>query len=382
VRRTVVALLLLAIGFLNVARGVDHHRDYRDWALHNGSYSDVVALSGDRYLHGAHPFPYLHDRIEYPVVLGLLLWLPSYVPGGHMGYVVATALLLAAFLIVAMLALERITGANPWLFAATPAIALYGVLNWDLVGIAFMLAGIAALERRRDGASGGLLALGVTTKLFPVAAFPAFLRVVRRPVAWLGVAAAVVLVINVPFALAAFKNWSWFFRYSSRRQPDFAIWNALRITSVPVINVLSLGALVTSALVALYKGTTLRTASLGLAFVIAVWMATNKVSSPQYALWVFAAAALVAVPWRIWAALVIGSTFDFVVELWRYSHHAIVLTPVPTVMVYVRTAAVLWFAAWCARRLWVEVAVDEGAVGGESVGGDGAGSTNRLDLAR
>jgi hypothetical protein len=375
----VVALGLLAVSFLNVARGVHHHRDYRDWALHNGSYSDVVALSGDRYLHGDHPVPYLDDRIEYPVVLGFVIWLPSYAPGGHMGYVAATALLLALALVWTVRSLARIPGADPWLFAATPAIALYGVLNWDLIGIALMVAAVAAVERERT--SGVWLGLGIATKLFPVAVVPAFLRIVRRPVVWLATVAAVVLVINVPLAAAAFDNWSWFFRFSSKRPPDFAIWNVLRITSPQVINAVSLAALGAAALIARRGAATRAGARLGLALVITVGMATHKVSSPQYALWVFAVAALVAAPWRVWAVLVVGSTFDFIVELWRYPHHALALTPTPTVMVLVRTAGLAVFVAWCVRRLRVEIALDEGAEGGGGVAGDRAGLADRLDFA-
>src|SRR4051794_1421289 len=96
----VVALLLLAIGFANVARGLDHPgKAYRTPALHNGSYSDLLALSGDRYLHGRHPVPYVDDRIEYPVILGFVIWAPSYVPGGQTAYLVVSSLLIAGCLL-------------------------------------------------------------------------------------------------------------------------------------------------------------------------------------------------------------------------------------------------------------------------------------------
>ena len=42
-------------------------------------------LSVKHYVRGAHiihPVPYLHDKIEYPVLLGFILWLPSWLPGG------------------------------------------------------------------------------------------------------------------------------------------------------------------------------------------------------------------------------------------------------------------------------------------------------------
>jgi len=323
-----VALLLFAIGFANVARGLDDPgRAYRGPALNNGSYSDLLALSGDRYLHGDHPIPYIDDRIEYPVILGFVIWLPSWTPGGQTAYLIVSALLLAACLLWCLASLRRIPGSNPWLLAATPALALFGLLNWDLIGIAFMLAAVA-------GGSGAWLGLGIATKLFPIAAVPGFLRVAKAR--WFVVGAIVVIVVNVPIAIAAYDNWAWFFKFSSKRRPDFAIWNAAHITSIGLINAASLAALAAAGLVALRYGRTPRAARLGTAFVIAVWMTINKVGSPQYALWVFAAAAMVGAPWSIFGALVAASMFDFSLELWLMPHHALVLRPLVEVMVLFR----------------------------------------------
>lgn len=370
----VVAAVLFVAGFANVARGLDHAGDaYRPWALHHGSYSDIIAMGGDRYLDGEHPVPYLEDRIEYPVIIGFLLWLPSFVPGGATGHLAATAALLGACLMLTIRLLRRIPGANPWLFAATPALALYGTLNWDLVGIMFLVAAVAT-------GSGGLLGLGVATKLFPLAAVPAFVRHLRAR--WLAIAAGVVVIVNAPVAAAAFDNWRYFFTFNSDRPPDFAIWNALSVTSPAVVNVASLVCVGAAALVALAYGRTPAASRYALALVIAVWLATNKISSPQFSLWLFAAAAMVAAPWRIFGALVVVSTFDFLCELWLYPRHALALHPVVAVMVIARTAATLWFAAWCFRRLRVEVARDEGAQVGGDLGGDRTGAPDGLHLAR
>ena len=380
-RLFVVALALLLAGFVNVARGLDRAGpDYRPWALHHGSYSDVIALGGDRYLDGDHPVPYIDDRIEYPVIMGFFLWAPSLAPGGAAGHFVVTSLLLAACLVLTLLMLRRIPGANPWLFAASPALALYGVLNWDLLGIALLVAGVAYSSNARR--SGLYLGLGAAAKLFPIAAVPALWRTVRSRTGWLAAAAAVVVVINVPFALAAFDNWAEFFRFSSRRPPDFSMWNALSITSVPVINVVTLALVAATALVVMRLARTPVAARYGLALLLAVWLGTNKVSSPQYCLWVFAAAAIVSAPWPMFAALVAVSTFDFACELWLYPHHGLALHPVVGVMVVLRTATVLWFGWWCWQRLRIEVALDQSAQSSSGVGRDGTGRADGLHLAR
>src|SRR6266581_1961099 len=82
-----LAALLLLAGYLNLARGAAYPGvPYRPWAFAHQSYSDLLAMAGDRYFAGGRPVPYLEDRIEYPVLLGLALWLPSFAPGGPLGY--------------------------------------------------------------------------------------------------------------------------------------------------------------------------------------------------------------------------------------------------------------------------------------------------------
>jgi hypothetical protein len=129
-----LALLWLALGWANVARGAAHSGPgYRFWAFQHHCYSDVIALHGDRYLGGGRPLPYLEDRIEYPVLLGLALWLASFAPGGALGHFTATYLFLSACLLAALIALARIPGAAPWWLGATPALVYYAGLNWDLL---------------------------------------------------------------------------------------------------------------------------------------------------------------------------------------------------------------------------------------------------------
>ncbi len=118
-----LALVWLALGYANIARGLFHTGPrYRFWSFQHFCYSDVIAMHGDRYLGGGHPRPYLDDRIEYPVLLGLALWLPSFVPGGPLAHFTATYLFLAACLLAALAALARTPGAAPWWLGATPAL--------------------------------------------------------------------------------------------------------------------------------------------------------------------------------------------------------------------------------------------------------------------
>jgi hypothetical protein len=319
-----LALLWLAIGYANIARGARHAgAGYRFWAFQHHCYSDVIAMHGDRYLGGGRPLPYREDRIEYPVLLGLALWLPSFVPGGALAHFTATYLFLAACLLAALLALSRIPGAAPWWLGATPALVYYAGLNWDLFPIALLALAILAQGSGRPGASGALAGLGASAKLFPGALVPpaaAALASVRGAglLRFLSALAATLLLVNLPVALWAPEGWSWFFRYNSGRGAENSIWEALRVERGPALEVLSFTPLVLAALLgalasarAARGGDAGRAVRLATALALVAWIATNKVYSPQYALYGFLAGALAAAPLPLFLALSAVSAADY-----------------------------------------------------------------------
>lgn len=157
-----LALVWLLLGFANIGRGLAHTGPrYRFWSFQHLCYSDIIAMHGDRYLGGGHPLPYLEDRIEYPVLLGVLLWLPHWVPGGAAGHFTASYILLALCLLAALLALERTPGASPAWLGATPALALYAGLNWDLLPIALLAVAVAFAARAHHRTAAAATGLGI-----------------------------------------------------------------------------------------------------------------------------------------------------------------------------------------------------------------------------
>jgi hypothetical protein len=364
-----LALLWLAAGYANIARGARHAgAGYRFWAFQHHCYSDVIAMHGDRYLGGGRPLPYREDRIEYPVLLGLALWLPSLVPGGKGALVhfTATYLFLAACLVAALLALSRTPGAAPWWLGATPALFYYAGLNWDLFPIALLALAVLAHGSGRPGASGALAGLGASAKLFPGAFVPpaaaalASVRGAGLP-RFLGALAAALLLVNLPVALGAPDGWSWFFRYNSGRGAENSIWEALRMERGPALEVLSfaplalavvLGALLSAR--AARGGDAGRAVRLATALALVAWIATNKVYSPQYALYGFLAGALAAAPLPLFLVLSAMSAADYHLafevrarswEPWFRDH---LVEPGHVV----RTALWLVLAGFIARELW------------------------------
>jgi hypothetical protein len=366
-----LAALWLAAGYANVARGAGQAGPrYRFWAFQHHCYSDVIALHGDRYLGGGRPAPYLEDRIEYPVLLGLALWLPSLLPGGARALVhfTATYAALAVCLALALLALARTPGARPWWLGATPALVYYAGLNWDLLPIALLATALWADARGRPAGSGALTALGISAKLFPGAfAAPAVVARAAAPgargaLALAGALGLTLVSVNLPVALAAPDNWGWFFRFNAGRGAENSIWDALGVGRGPLLEVLSTGpllaatllAVVAAARVARTGGDGARAARLGTALALVAWIATNKVWSPQYALWGFLAGALAAAPLSLFLALSAISVADFHVafevrarrwEPWFLDH---AFHPEAVI----RTVLWLALAAWIARALW------------------------------
>ncbi len=365
-----LCLLWLGLGLANVARGLDAvGPDYWRWAFAHHSYSDLLTLYSPRYLGGAHPLPYLADRIEYPPLLGLALWLPSFAPGGPAGYLLVSALFLAACLAVTLRALALLPGASPWWLAATPALGYFAFLNWDLLPMALLALAMLALERGRTGRSGALAALGVAAKLFPAALVPAALGGLasgRRAPAlrWMVIAAGLLVAINLPLALFAFDGWSWFFRYNAARGAENSLWHALGGPSGRLLDLASLGPVALAGLFAGWcawtagrrGGDAARAARLGTAFTLVTWIALNKVWSPQYALYGFLAGALVAAPGWLFAALTAVSIADyhleFEVRARDWSSWFVETLVKPSELL--RTGLWLVLAAWIAAALWRE----------------------------
>ncbi|HSN92435.1 MAG TPA: hypothetical protein VLS93_14480 [Anaeromyxobacteraceae bacterium] len=368
-----LAVAWLALGAANVARGLPHAGTdwrYRVWAFEHLCYSDVLSLGGDHYGAGGRPVPFLEDPVEYPVLLGLALWLPSFAPGGLAGHLAATAALLLASLLAAIWALARTPGAQPLWLAATPALAVYGLLNWDLLPVALLALAALALSRGRAAWGGALAALGVSAKLFPGVLVPPALAALaggpdRRGALRFAAALGLALVlVNGPVAAFAWDGFTWFFRFNAGRGAENSAWHALGLGPGPLLEALSLGPLLAASAYAAWgaaraarAGDPGRAVRLGASLALVAWIATNKVWSPQYALYGFLAAALAAAPARAFLPLSILALADFVVAFevrarrWDPFFRDVFFHPLGLV----RTAAWLALAAWMARELWREV---------------------------
>jgi uncharacterized membrane protein len=366
-------------GWANLVRGAAHPGvPYRPWAFDHHAYSDLLAMGGDRYFHGGRPTPYLEDRIEYPPLLAAALWLPSFVSRSPWGFFTAAYVALAALALASIWMLGRIPGASRWWLAGSPALAHYTGLNWDHLPIALLLAAVLAEARGRAAAAGGWAGLGASAKLFPVALLPAALGALAGRRAWRALAAgaaafaATFLAVNLPVALAAPEAWAHFWRFNAGRGAENSVWEVLRhlpaakplVFDAVFLNRATLALLGAAAAYAAWgawraggraaaPGRALR---LGLGVVLVTWVATNKVYSPQYALYAIVAGAIVAAP--AWLGVLVSAlaVVDYHVAFETRSSRGVLryFDAVYTGEELLRTAVYALLVGWLARELWRE----------------------------
>jgi uncharacterized membrane protein len=193
-----------------------------------------------------------------------------------------------------------------------------------------------AFFRERNGWSGALLGLGAAAKAYPALLVVPFavdrLRRGRRREAALlvGAAAAAWLAVNLPFAAAAGDAWSTFFRFNAERGADWdSLWFAVCDRfgahggscswSAHMINLASAALFVVLALVAwtLRRRRLRETPAWTLGFpLIALFLLTNKVYSPQYGLWLLPWFALALPSVRLFLAF---EAADLAVFVTRFS---------------------------------------------------------------
>lgn len=318
--------LLLVAAYVRTAEGTRHPSPwgYRTWAFGALAYSDILALHEDRGA-GQHAAPYLRDRIEYPVLLGLSMWWPSLLAPNRPGYFALTFAMLALCALGCLYVLAAMPRANPWAFAASPALLVYSALNWDLLALLPLFAGVLLWARQRERTGTAVLTLAVWTKFFPVLGLGVLWLKKRAPrelAPHLALFAGISLALNLPFALGARENWSWFFEYSRVREIEPSLYLLLGADPkgfAPAANFIGAATTIAAALgLAAIEWRTRRLDPLRAACaLICVFFLFNKVYSPQYWIWVVALAALASLPGWLCSAISLLSLFDFAASFAR-----------------------------------------------------------------
>ena len=320
-------------------------------------YNEIQALFGVRGI-GEGLIPYVDTRFEYPVLTGMFMyaagWLLRLLAGAGVlandtaGYLVVSSALLAPLVFAVTLLLRpRVTRNRLLIWAIGAPTVLYAFHNWDLLAAAGAVWGLVSLETARHGRAGSALALGASAKLFPgflmaPGVLSCWARGDRRAAKRLVVAfVGLYALVNVPWILASggapridpaavpgvelrapgINGWIQVWTFHAGRYPDYwtvwywiakygrivwpgSWWDIGSAGYRDFVNLASFLLFGVGALWLLWRGWRRRgeqqgypVAAIGLA-IIALFLLTSKVYSPQYALWTAPLLAMLTIPWR------------------------------------------------------------------------------------
>jgi uncharacterized membrane protein len=307
-------------------------------------YTDIYPLYYTEGL-SAGKVPYTGHHVEYPVLIGAAMQAAAWsvrnvsaVIRGREFYDVTVGLL-AVCAVVMVIATAQAAGQDRrWqalLVALSPALILNAFINWDLIAAALTAAGIAAWAARRGIWAGVLLGLGVATKFYPLVVFGALFLLCLRAgrmkdfAKTLAAGAVAWLAVNLPFMIAAPSGWATFYVFSKDRGADWgSIWYMFEYYNVPhlgdyqlsVLNDMSAAFLIIAfaaiALLALAAPRRPRLPQVCF-LLLAAFLMTNKVWSPQYVIWLVPLAVLARPrlwPYVLWQLAEIGYFFG----IWGY----------------------------------------------------------------
>ena len=264
------------------------------------------------------------------------------------------------------------------LVAASPILIFQVFTNFDALATAFATGALLAWARRKPWLAGALIGLGVAAKLYPLLLFvPMVLLGLRtgrlREVGKAGIATVLTwLVVNLPIMVLLPRGWSEFFRLNTRRGDDMdSLYNVVKSFTgwggfdqhlgfwqpPTVLNAVSAVLFISCCIAIAYVVLTAkqRPRLVHVAFlVVAAFLLTNKVWSPQFSLWLVPLAVL-ALPHR--RILLAWMTVDALVWVPRmmflYGEQNRGLPEQPfTVTVLLRDIAVIVLCALVIREIY------------------------------
>jgi uncharacterized membrane protein len=329
-------------------------------------YSDIQHLWLGRDI-DQHVFPYLTGSItpdgrlvggtvEYPVLTGLLIWAGAYFAHNDAEFLLGSALLMAPFGLLTGWLLGKVARWRALVWALGPPLVLYAFHNWDLPVVACAVGAVFVMHGWRTDRSlayrgtvaAVLLGLGFAFKLYPgafVLPLALYVLTASRPGAlhWGAAlrvafaAAATVILVNLPFAVAGYEGWRASFTFQELRKVDLttnSIWYwGFRPESDPdnvpfqtTMDWLSPGLVLLFFAVAVAVGWW-RWRREGVYPWVAVsaamlcgFLLLHKVHSPQYTLWLLPFFVLLQVPWRwVVAYLIVDIVMGIGIFRWFYA---------------------------------------------------------------
>jgi uncharacterized membrane protein len=348
-----------------------------------GCYSDAVPFWTGRGVAGGE-IPYFQARLEYPVLTGALIWVEGGITRAlfgasanamHFLFIVTLFNALLAGLVLWLLRRAGMEDRRLWAWALAPPLVLYVGHNWDLLAIAFAVAAMLLARSSRTVGAAATAGLGLAAKLYPVLMLPLlglgalfgssdpWLKRLRLATLLSLAAIGAWALVNLPVAAWAFTNWSEFYTFSSERSGTAAsFWEIMGVqgwwaTSTPDRNLYAAIAFLAGAAAIIGLGWRQHRERLWILFtpLLAWFMLTNKVYSPQFDLWLYPMLLMTAPRLRPVALFVAAGTAAYFAEFWWFASMEqawpYAVTPGHiAIAAAIRAGAMLWLI-WDALRL-------------------------------
>ena len=282
------------------------HCEKHDWQSPDNyihaCYTDIAPLYTERGLDkDIWAFGSGDQSVEYPVLMGVAMYLTALPMRDIHDYYFLNIFLLALLFIFTVFIAQRINGYG-FYYALAPAVIGSLFINWDLWAIPTMLLAIYWFDRSKYDYSAIALGISVATKFFPVLLLIPILviaaRAGRSPIRYLSIFTGTWLAVNLPVAITTPTGWWHFYKFNMERGPDWgSIWNSLQIfgfTSGNTNFLALLGTLAILSWVVVYLFGLKTTPQLSeISFIVfASALILGKVYSPQYVLWLTALAVI------------------------------------------------------------------------------------------
>ena len=347
-----------------------------------GCYSDAVPFWTAREVDKGR-IPYLQTPIEYPVLTGAAIWIEGaathLIFGRHandakfLGVVTAVNIALAC-LVLWMLWRAGMDRGRLWWGAAAPPLVLYVGHNWDMIAVTLAVAALLQARENRLVRAAAAAGLGVAAKLFPVVILPLIglsalfergkdsMQRLRRAATVTLAAIAAWAVVNLPVALIAPKNWAEFYLFSQARSGTAAgSWDVLGnlgwlVLSIEQKNLYATLAFAIGAAAIVAIGWRRHRDRLWLLAtpLLAWFMLTNKVYSPQFDLWLWPLLVMTAPRLLPVALFALAGIAAYFAEFWYFAGMDGVWPAASTIDIAwaaaARGAVMLWIIVDCLRR--------------------------------
>jgi len=188
-------------------------------------YSDVVSVFWrDGIGVGEHLVPYLQFTFEYPVIVGVLVYISSFsraLTGDFMTAMNYYVLIMDGFLFVftigtvlllrKMCIILNVEETRIWkFFLIMPTFLMFTVYNWDIIAVFFSVLSIYLYMKSKKFGSAASLGLGIAAKLYPIVLLPVYLveeKSWRERLKFIFACLGVFMLLNTPFIILNFETW-------------------------------------------------------------------------------------------------------------------------------------------------------------------------------